>query len=164
MKLYEIGGEEVQALVQTAIERWHGELSEARAAVLAILVEESDPDKPPLNHGGYPVLAYITVVPLADRLTKEHDAELFINRDAWLTLTESQRLALIDHELSHLAVKRKSGVIQRDQFGRPKLGLVKGDWNVGDGFKEVVERHGLNAAEFENIRRAHAFAASLIKS
>jgi hypothetical protein len=45
-----------------------------------------------------------------------------------------------------------------DDIGRPKLRLKKGDWNAGDGFRDVVARHGDHAAEFENIRRAYAVA------
>lgn len=170
MKFFNVASDEIQSLVKAAIERWHPDLKESGAIVLAIMVE-SDDDKPAINHEGYPVLACITVVRQSDRATKQHDAELFINGDAWESMTSDQRMALLDHELSHLKAKVKRqkrtyagpAIIERDQYGRPKLGLVKGDWNVGDGFKEVVERHGLAAAEFENIRRAYAFAQSIVK-
>ena len=169
MKLYTAATGEVQAMVKDAIARWHPELSDAGANVLAIMVS-SDDDKPALSHGGFPVLACIAVVPEQDRLTKAHDAEMFINQEAFDSMSCAKRLALIDHELTHLAAKVKKrkrtytgpAIVERDQFGRPRLQLRKGDWNVGDGFKEVVERHGENASELENIARAYSFTMRIV--
>jgi hypothetical protein len=48
-------------------------------------------------------------VPLKDRLTKSYDAEMMVSRDDWNLMNEAHRLALLDHELSHLEpVKRKA--------------------------------------------------------
>ncbi len=73
--------------------------------------------------------------------------------------------ALIDHELSHLGpcIDGKTGLPKHDDLGRPKLKTRLGDWNAGDGFKEVVARHGDYAAEFENLSRAMT-AANAAKS
>lgn len=42
-----------------------------------------------------------------------------------------------------------------DDIGRPKLVSVKGDWNAGDGFAAVIQRHGSAAIEFRNLSRCH---------
>lgn len=170
-KLYSVADEQVQGLLQEAIGRWHEDLKEVGAYVLAILVDSEDDEKPALARGGYPLLACVSVVSTADRVTKQHDAEIHINAAEWGMMSNAQRLALLDHELSHLSVKcrkqKKSytgpKVFERDQHGRPELRLRNGDWNVGDGFKEVVERHGEAASELTNIRRAYAFTMQIVE-
>jgi hypothetical protein len=45
-----------------------------------------------------------------------------------------------------------------DDIGRPKLRSVPGNWMTGDGFTQVVARHGVNAIEYRNIAHAKASA------
>src|SRR5262249_5260095 len=107
-------------------------------------------------------------VPLKDRLTKGYDAELLIDEDKWKDLSKDQQAALLDHELTHLRLvmteDEETGKekVQEDDIGRPKLRTVKGDWNVGGGFAAVVARHGENAIEFVNARRAEALAMAAL--
>lgn len=143
----------VHNFVHDAIRRWHLPLAAADVKVGVIFAR--NPDRHAVTHGGYPCAATIKVVPLKDRLSKDYDAELLIEHRTWEVLDEEQCLALIDHELSHLNIVIKDGQLQRDDLGRPKLKLRKADWNGGDGFRAVVERHGDNALEFLNAKRIH---------
>lgn len=119
---------------------------------------------PAVRHGGYPALATVRVVPLRDRLRKDCDAEVTIDEDKWGGLTQAQQAALLDHEVSHLrlVLDRKTGEVRRDDLGRPRLKTVKADYNPGDMFTSVISRHGEDAIEFENIRRAHSFAQAAL--
>ena len=127
-----------------------------------------------VTHGGYPALATIKVVSLKDRVHKQTDAELVIDSREWDELPGASRDALLDHELSHLELKKygyspvltadrePTGETQihfeRDDLDRPKLTSVKGDWNTGDGFAAVIARHGRAAVEFRNIEAARRHA------
>lgn len=109
---------------------------------------------------------------LKDRITKGYDAEMSVDERVWRDLTDEQRLALLDHELSHIdtidipekQLKELRGddpnavSWKTDDIGRPRLRSVPGDWNTGDGFTQVVARHGIHAVEYRNIAHAKASA------
>lgn len=125
-------------------------------------------DGPAVKHSGYPALAKIKVMSLKDRIKWGYDAELLIDKREWDDLTAEQRLALLDHELSHLRpiLKKSEGDTepkpQYDDIGRPRLRTVLADIAPSDGFRDVVARHGENAIEFHNLRRAHAQAMAAL--
>lgn len=156
---------DVTAMLAKALAQWHPDLR-ALGVRVQILFAASDTDAPAVKHGGYPALATVRIVPLKDRLTKGYDAEMLVCRESWGDMTGAQRMALLDHELSHIEpvkkeVKQAKGYKGEPQYytplddlGRPKLKLRPGDWCAGDGFDVVVARHGDDAAEFEGLRRA----------
>lgn len=127
-----------------------------------------------VTHGGYPALATIKVISLKDRVLKGKDAELVLDLRAYEELTPAQQDALLDHELSHITLKKHWYVaikdadgeptgetelkFDEDDLGRPKLASVKGDWSAGDGFESVCRRHGAAAIEFHNLTLCHARA------
>lgn len=165
---YELAGEPVVQLLEKATRDWHPELAEAGVKV-GILMASADDDKPAVRHGGHGAFACISVVSYKDHITKQYDAEMLIDQDKWNLMNAARKLALLDHELSHLALKTKKvkrakrdfdppTIVERDALGRPKLVLRKGDWDVGDGFRDVVARHGGDAIEFANIERAYSCA------
>jgi hypothetical protein len=163
--LYRMAEAEESLLVQTATERWHALLRDAKARVGVVFAH--NPEGGAVKHGGYNAAATIKPLALKERVIKGYDAEMLIDEDHWDSMDERGRLALIDHELSHIQPipktdaelkKDPSTPWRLDDIGRPRLRSRKGDWNAGDGFKEVVERHGENAAEFTNLRAAWAFA------
>ncbi len=157
--------EDVTALAAKVLNQWHPDLRDLGVRV-QLLFAVSDTDTPAVKHGGYPALATVRIVPLKDRLTKGYDAEMLVCRTNWQDMSGPQRMALLDHELSHIdpvkkEVKQPKGYEGEPQYftplddlGRPKLKLKPGDWCAGDGFADVVARHGDAAAEFEGLRRA----------
>jgi hypothetical protein len=153
--------------VRLMIDQHHPRLAEAGVKV-GIMVAYN-PDGDALTHGGYPAAASMKVVKLKDRVTKGYDAEMSVDERVWRDLTDAQRLALLDHELCHIdtvdvppkQLKELPADAPRwktDDIGRPKLRSVPGNWNAGDGFTQVVSRHGLNAIEYRNIAHAKASA------
>lgn len=129
---------------------------------------------PAVKAGGYPAFACMRVVSLKDRVTKAIDAELVLDRDEWGRLSPASQRALLDHELSHIALAdyRYAPVLdaageptgevrilfERDDLGRPKLATVRGDFNAGDAFGAVIRRHGRAAVEFLNAKRFGEYA------
>lgn len=169
---YQIADEEVCELLADVMRQYHADLTDAgvRVACLFALNEKG----PAIKHGGYAALACVRVVALKDRVTKHHDAEVHIDERAWADLRHGQRVATLDHELTHLRLKRfwRKPVLDEnkqptgrdecgwdtDDLGRPALKLVPGDWSAGDGFAAVVARHGADAIEFRNLATCRALA------
>lgn len=69
-----------------------------------------------------------------------------ISHEAWLTISDTQRVALVDHELSHCA-------FEFDDDGLPKLAMRHHDV---EEFIGVVNRHGLWKADVEHLGIAAA--------
>lgn len=171
---YWLGDSQVQAYIKKVVSTWHQMFDTAEVKFGVIMCASDKDETPALKHGGYPALATIKVVPLKDRISKNYDAEIMIDAGFWETTTEERRLALIDHELCHLRLKEpKAGQanvkevgdlsILFDDIGRPVLKLVGGDWNVGDGFEEVVRRHGNVAIEVSSVKAIGDRLKPLIK-
>jgi hypothetical protein len=163
--IYRMASDEESLLVTTAMTRWHELLRDAQVKVGMVFAHNEDGGA--VKHGGYNAAATIKPLSLKERVIKGYDAEMLIDEDHWDSMDERGRLALIDHELSHIQPvpktdaemkKDPSTPWKRDDIGRPKLRSRKGDWNAGDGFKCVVERHGENAIEFTNLRAAWKYA------
>ncbi len=172
-------------LYTTALESWHQSLHEAGVRVL---VKFANNDKgAPIKAHGYPALATIRIINLRDRTRHREgdrfDAEMLIDAMEWTDLEHESKLALLDHELSHLGLVslglQELGMEQerhekarakaeeqgkeppvlvwwkRDVVGRPRLKSVKGDWSAGDGFVAVCERHGIAAIEYRNLKKCY---------
>lgn len=153
---------DVNDLLAEVMKRYHRPLHEAGVRVGVLMASE-------VKAHGYTAYAAIKIVPLKDRLTKQYDVELLIDQEEWDAMRDRHRRALLDHELSHIQLASVRGVgrdiaagiaFSRDDLGRPKLKTVKGDWNGGDGFREVVKRHRDFAVEFLNAKRCHTFAVA----
>ena len=136
-----------------AVMQAHHEGLHAAGVQVGILIAYN-PEGPAVKHHGTAARATIRVVSLKDRLTKGYDAELLIDQAELDLMRPDHLAALIDHELSHLTAVLKRGAFVRDDLGRPRLKLVPGDWDAGDGFREVVARHGDFAPEVDDLRRA----------
>jgi len=152
---YLMGTDEDTRLLAEVLTKWHADLAEHDVKIAFVRAQRAD-DEPAVRHHGYPALATVRVVPLKDRLLKGCDAELLVDESAFRQLSSKAKLALLDHEMTHLALRRdrQTGQVKTDDLGRPKLRTRKGDWNAGDGFGEVCQRHGEQAIEFENLRLA----------
>jgi hypothetical protein len=147
---YQKADDDVLELLGRAMTEYHPGLAAEGVAVGVLMA--ANPDGVPVKHGGYPALAKVSVVSLKDRVTKEIDAEIVVDELEFNKLRTAQRVAMFDHELTHLELKRDkdSGEVQRDDLGRPRLKTRPGDFNGGDAFREVIERHGDMAIEFYN--------------
>lgn len=129
----------------TCIEKIHAAHHEDLdgVTVSALFVFDNETTLPCLKHQGYPAGAVVRITPLKDRALGIADATIVIDRAGWLALSQRQRDALVDHELTHLnrKVDKETGEQLVDVLERPKLAMRKHDIQVGF-FKEVLERHG----------------------
>lgn len=157
------GDSTVEAYIKKVMSMWHQDLEKAGVTIGVIMCATDQEDGYALKHGGYPALATVKVVPLKDRISKNYDAEMMIDAGFWESATEDRRLALLDHELCHVRLKEPKGnqsnvkqigdlSILVDDIGRPIIKTVPADWNVGDGFEEVVKRHGAIAHEVTSVK------------
>jgi len=101
---YRRADDDVTALLQRVMREYHPDLHEAGVHVGVVVAHNPAGDA--VKHGGDPAFATITVVSPKDRVSKAHDAELLLDGDKWADLREGQRVALLDHELSHLRLKK----------------------------------------------------------
>jgi hypothetical protein len=152
------------------MEKYHHDLHSNKVKIGTIMAMSSSEESTALKLHGYPVAAMVKIVPLKDRITKEYDVEMLIDASLWKESTEKRKTALIDHELSHLAIKRKKpdkpkkgepvkevcalGEVVYDDIGRPVVKTIKADYNVGDGFLHVIQRHQDESFETININNA----------
>lgn len=163
-------GDDVTELLADVMQKYHRNLATAGVRVGILLAY--NPDGPAVQHAGYPAAASMKPCNARERASKNYDAELTLDESHWRELRDRHRAALLDHELSHLALvpltPKELQAAQAydsaapwwklDDRGRPKLKSVKGEWMAGDGFSAVIERHGEWAAEFLNLQSCWAKA------
>lgn len=174
---YSLADAAVRECLRIARDRWHEDLR--RAGVRVAIQMAENPDGDALVRGGYKCLAVVKVLSLTDRLLSGHcgdcdiqDAKLLIDLREWEDRDDAERLAILDHELSHLelvlvpekqlwrlrAEDPDAPDYKVDDLGRPRLRAKPADWASSDGFVRVVERHGAAAAEYRSLTSATALA------
>lgn len=146
---------ETVGLLNHAMKLYHErlKLAEVTIGVLAahgpVSEETGERTGPAIKHHGIKALAKVRIVSLRDRAHGLPDAEILIDGDEWPMLSRQQRIALFDHELTHLELAGET-----DDLGRPKLKIRQHDFQVG-WFHEVAERHGSSSIE---VQQAQQFA------
>jgi hypothetical protein len=130
------------------MEKFHPDLFKLAVNVDLLFAWNDDPEKPAVTLGGYPCYAKVRIVGLKDRTLGHGDAEIIIDEAKWFRLSPAERDALMDHELTHLDLKRdpETYTPMRDALNRPRLTMVKHDYQFG-WFTNVVKRHGLSSIE-----------------
>ena len=144
----------IHGMLAMVLSDWHQPLHEA--GVKIGILYASNADDYPLKRGGVPCAATIRVMSHKDRVKWHYDAELAIDAMQWGRMDDPSRMALLDHECSHLELKLDDqgdeAVIDVDSLGRPKLRSIPGNLNCSDGFIAVIERHGPAALEAVSAR------------
>jgi len=144
-------------LLKVAIKNWHPDLVEAEAKVALVMVgpavnDAGDVTTPAITMQGVAVAARVGLVSPKRRVYMEYDVEIEIDETVWTDFDEDKRLALLDHELEHVQVRRdRNSAIARDDDLRPKLRLGADDYML-TGFVAVAKRHGRNAIEVMSLR------------
>lgn len=147
-KKYEQADEDVMDLVAEVLDKdYHKDLRTAGVTVGCLMCWSTD--GPAIMHHGAPALAVIKINNLQSRLQGLPDATITIDANIWEDRldTGSKRLALIDHELTHLLVQwNDEGKPKLDNASRPKLKMRSHDYEFG-WFVDVARRHGYNSPE-----------------
>lgn len=148
------------SLLNEAVRKWHaGRLkSNDYEVTIAIIFAFAPPDAngeptgPAILLNGYPCDAVTRVVPYRWRVLGLEDAVIEIDAHYWDESEKGERLALLDHELTHIEPIFKDGMIALDAASRPRLVMRKHDHQFG-WFDEVAERHGINSGEVKQAKR-----------
>lgn len=118
--------------------------------------EETDKLKSPaLKQYGMSALGLTRIIPLKERAKGNGDVEICLDADWWEKAPESERAALLDHELTHIRVMDRT-----DDLGRPVIKLRKHDIQVG-WFNIVAQRHGAASQERIQARQIVEVAGQL---
>ncbi|MCC6454163.1 MAG: hypothetical protein IT328_04420 [Caldilineaceae bacterium] len=120
MGKYKRAPEEVIALVEQVIYDWHDELAEARIGIL--MRAEAPVSK------GRATMSKSKKMADDMRAYLDYDFVIWFAADWWLLLTEEQRTALVDHELSHCRM---------NEAGETSMA----DHDITE-FNDVLARHG----------------------
>lgn len=141
---YDTVPQETLELIHSVLTEYHPDLCNNGVTVDALFALA---DEKPLKVGGYPVIAFIKINSTKLRIKGLADCEITIDKQIWESLTERQKISLLDHELTHINVKKdKDGVTKTDDCNRPALSMRRHDYQLG-WFREVANRHGENSTE-----------------
>lgn len=138
MAEYAFADPEVAQIARKVIADWHHDL--LNIPVLYMMVDD-------MKTRNKTVLAKIKKMSaLEQALTwaeEEHNYELMliVNETAWLAMSESQKVALLDHEFCHVVMEYK-------EDGSQKLTMVGHDV---EEFAAVIKRHGLWKQDLEDF-------------
>ncbi len=178
--LYMRADERIAELVATAMTSWHPTLTKAGVKIGILFVLSARESQPALKENGHPVEGTIKIVSLKDRVSKGFDVEMLLDGDEWSHNQEPHKLALVDHLLSRLEIRKPKAKKKKkakgsegavhgedgereeheeqefmmDDIGRPIIKIRKADWRAGNGFREVVERHGPYSVEYRTTQQA----------
>lgn len=139
------------------LEKYHGPLRDAGVKIdvlfaLPTVNKNGDDVGHAVSHGGYRCAAKVRVIGLKDRAKGMGDAEIIVDGRQWDEWDDGERDAVLDHELEHLELVRKKGVVKQDDLGRPKLRCIKHDHQYG-WFDAIVRRHGVKSPEWQQYAR-----------
>ncbi len=152
MKSYEDAGSDNLALLRRVMMKHHTDLDRAKINVLLVFVS-TDNDSPPLTKSGHPCAAICKVLSDHDRFTS-HGMDAVIDVDAahWQELTDKQRFALLDHELSHVVLATDSEGLTRRREDASVIAKLNPDDYMMTGFYAVIKRHGSDAVEAMTLK------------
>lgn len=150
--------------IARVVKQWHQDLDEAKVTFNVLWAVSDDADEPAIKKNGLGVIALIKVNNLKDRVSGLEDATLIVDKRRWDAMQDEEQTAVLDHELTHLEVKRKkTKEIKRDDVNRPALGLRPHDFEIG-AFRVVVERHKGAAIEGQAVTEAAKWMATIIQA
>jgi hypothetical protein len=152
---YDPAPAEVAELAQRLIANRHRPLIDAGVTITYLFAH--NPDGPAVQHNGYPAAATVQRTTAKARAAGHADAIITIDGDQWPAWSDEKRAALLEHELYHLEVQYDDGgALKLDKAGRPALKLRKHDIVIG-GFSQVIEWHGKEAVEAQQIYDARQY-------
>lgn len=157
----------VEKLIRLVMEEYHGDLLGEKARVRAVMVEGArnkygELTAPALTAFGVAAAAKIRVANPRERVLCECDVILQIDADGWSDLTEAQKRSLLDHELTHIQVKRdKNGLTKRRDDGSAVFESIPDDYCI-NGFFAVMQRHKSDSMEALGLRRLAERGGQLI--
>lgn len=151
MSWYSIANEGVNLTIQKVMKENHGDLH-AEGVTITALIARSE-EGPAIKVRGSEAAGCIRITKLAERTLGLGDAIMILDGERMNLWTSKRLQAVIDHELRHLvlAKSKKTGEIQRDDEGRPKLRIRPHDFEFG-WFSRTAELYGEESYEVSQAR------------
>ena len=163
-KIYEKAETADVTLLNSVMALYHHELTDAELRVAFVMCRKFDAEDnpiPSLKFAGGHAAAITRKVSARRKAHDPHDVEIEADGMRWTDMSTAQKTALLDHELSHIRLKTdRHGIVQQDENGRVKVGLVPDDI-VLTAFLEIIRRHGDAALEWTSITAAHTAASEV---
>lgn len=136
---------EVYQIIDDAVSKWHPNLAKAN-----IIAAWNIGWKPDLD--GKITLGECKKASDFNKELMEYDFCILLNKQYWEEFSHAQKVALIDHELSHAAVSTdKDGNVRCDDRGRILYRTRRHDT---EEFRSVIRRHGLYKSDLEAFAQA----------
>ena len=138
------GEDPYQVLAEAMV--FHDDLGPAKIGMAWRLRTKSDVD-------GKIVLGKCVKVSDLQKEFYDHDFVIVLNREYWLSFSEKQKLALVDHELCHIARALNPETLEPicDERGRKVWRVCRHDI---EEFVGVVKRHGIWKQDLERFADA----------
>lgn len=120
--------ERIKDVAMPLIKLHHGDIQHAKIAfIMKLAPEDSNGPKMPTRQGKHPAMAKAKKVTPLNKVLSGFDFVLEVDETFWDVLNLDQQVALIDHELSHMAVDENGFYLKDHDF---------------EEFLHIVERHG----------------------
>jgi uncharacterized small protein (DUF1192 family) len=168
-KIYQKATVEELELLSTVISQYHStRFGDCGMKIALTFVSKLDSEEmlvPALKFAGALAAGMATITPRKQKIHVLHDAEIHVDRYTWDELSPQARIALLDHEITHLepSLDRKTGAFKKDDAGRQVVHTRRDDFLL-TGFYEVVRRHGEAALEYNSVLRAYTRNSEEISS
>lgn len=164
---YRKGNASELELAKKAAEQWHPELVEhdVRVGMVFTSASKNDHGEPTckaVTFAGTGVVAKVRRVTPKERLWCDADVMIEVDADRWASMSEEERTAVVDHELTHVELARaKDGSVKLTEDLRPAIKFRPDDWML-TGFREVIERHGKSAIEAQSLHEVGERVGQLV--
>jgi hypothetical protein len=138
-------GSELDSITKDLIIRNHDHLTDATIRFVWNLAWKPDKD-------GVRTLGKAIKVAEPYRSIMRVDLVIAVAKEPWDQMNEEEKVALIDHELTHFDVHTdpEDGYAKLDELDRIVYRLRRHDF---EDFAENIERHGLNAVNFRRFAK-----------
>lgn len=148
---YKPADPDVVEMTQRLAAQYHKHLIENKVRIDVVMAfgpvnEDMERTGPALILHGNPCLGIASITKLKERVKGDGDCEIALDGDQWPFMTERQREALVDHELTHFDMLVVDGMQKYDDLGRPRLTMREHDFDVG-WFHCIAERYGKDSNE-----------------
>lgn len=166
-KIYENAPDAINHSIDHVLQTWHPDLKEAGLRVAALFVYKLDTETgtllPCLRLHGAPAAATIRRLSDREKANREFDVEITIDKAQWESFQPPSRLALLDHELTHVVLKKhpKTGILLKTEEGHVIVRLQQDDFTL-TGFTGIVARHGTQALEWQSVERVQSALSTIL--
>ena len=107
-----------------------------------------------ISKNGAPCAAQVRLISAFNRQTDNYDVKIILDGDIWKDLSKEERIAVVDHELSHIQIVVDADgepVMINEQSDKVKLKCIHDDIQMW-GFSEIIDRHGKNSQELQVLQ------------